>query len=327
MNPLRLRDALYQREVIARRKTGMRVWPATFSDRLTGKMPQLRNVWRLLRSGEARASRADADRIPVRRLGLDLVPADTLAITWVGHASFVIRMDGRTILTDPVWGDIRALRRITPPGVAWEDLPRIDAVVISHNHYDHLDVATIKRLPRHTPVLVPAALGTWFTKRGFTDVTELDWWESVSIASITFDFVPAHHWSRRTLWDNCTTLWGGWVMTSEHNHRAYFAGDSGYGPYFSQIGERYPGIDIAMLPIGAYSPRWFHRTFHMDPTEAVRACTDVGAGRMVPMHWGTFILTAEPLLEPSTRLREEWTMLDRDQHDLWDLAIGQTHVL
>ena len=306
-----------------------REWPATFADRLTAPLPTRQDMVRILREGGFRGARDDADRIPVHRSGLPPVARDQLALTWVGHATYVVRIGGITVLTDPIWSDSMpgVPRRVTPPGVAWSDLPVVDAVVISHNHYDHLDSPTIRRLPRDTPVFVPAALGTWFTRRGFVDVTELDWWESASLAGVTFHFVPAHHWSRRSLWDTCRTLWGGWVITAEDGRRVYHAGDSGYGHRFAAIGERFPGIDAAMLPIGAYSPRWFMQPSHLDPREAVRAFEDLGAARLASMHWGTFVLSREPLIEPLELLRTAWAETGRDRDALWDLAVGETRVV
>jgi L-ascorbate metabolism protein UlaG (beta-lactamase superfamily) len=157
----------------------------------------------------------------------------------------VVRIGGLTVLTDPVWSRriLGTPARITPVGLDWDALPRVDAVVISHNHYDHLDAPTLARLPRDTPVFVPAGLGRWFRRRGFGRVTELDWWEAAELHGVRLDFVPAHHWSRRTLTDTCRSLWGGWVLTAPDGKRLYFAGDTGYGHWFSLIGRRCPGID------------------------------------------------------------------------------------
>jgi L-ascorbate metabolism protein UlaG (beta-lactamase superfamily) len=228
-----------------------------------------------------------------------LPPTDpgTVAVTWAGHASWVIRNAGLTVLTDPVRSRriLGTPARINPLGVPWESLPRVDAVVISHNHYDHLDAPTLRRLPRDTPVFVPAGLGRWFRRRRFTRITELDWWEAAELGGVRFDFVPAHHWSKRGLTDTCRTLWGGWVLTAPEGRRIHFAGDTGYGHWFRAIGHRYPGIDLALLPIGAYDPRWWLRDVHCDPEEAVQAAMDLGARRMAPMHWGTFVLSAEPV--------------------------------
>jgi L-ascorbate metabolism protein UlaG (beta-lactamase superfamily) len=159
------------------------------------------------------------------------------------------------------------------------------------------------------------------------DVTELDWWESATLAGVTFDFVPAHHWSRRSLRETCRTLWGGWVITAEDGQRVYHAGDTGYGHWFGEIGARYPGIDVAMLPIGAYDPRWFMAASHMDPGQAVQALQDLGAARLASMHWGTFVLSREPLTEPLELLRSAWGEAGRDRTGLWDLAIGETRMI
>ncbi|HEV2088566.1 MAG TPA: MBL fold metallo-hydrolase [Cryptosporangiaceae bacterium] len=312
-----------------RRRRGQRIWPESFADRLTSPMPTLRAAWQLLRSGRLRPSRVDADLIPVMRSGLPRAERDEVVVTWVGHASFVVQIDGLTVLTDPIWSDAMpgVPRRVTPPGVAWSELPPIDAVVISHNHYDHLDAPTIRRLPRDTPIFAPAALGSWFTRRGFVDVTELDWWEASELVGVEFAFVPAHHWSKRGLTDTCRSLWGGWVITGQDGRRIYFAGDTGYGHWFGEIGERYPGIDLALLPIGAYDPEWFMQPVHMNPEEAVRACGDLGTPRMASMHWGTFMLTREPLTEPLERIRAAWDAAGHDRTDLWDLAVGESRAL
>jgi len=329
LDPSRLARARRARLDAERRKRGERVWPETFADRLTSPLPGPRELLRLARTGGFRGSRADADRIPVLRSGLPIAARDQTMITWVGHATYVLQIGGLTVLTDPIWSDSMpgVPRRITPPGVGWRDLPHIDAVVISHNHYDHLDAPTIRRLPRDTPIFAPAALGSWFTRRGFVDVTEMDWWESASLVGVDFDFVPAHHWSRRGLTDTCQTLWGGWILSTEDGTRIYFGGDSGYGHWFAEIGRRYPGIDLALLPIGAYDPQWFMQPVHMNPEEAVQASADLGATRMAGMHWGTFMLSREPLLEPLKRVRAAWARTDQPRERLWDLAIGESRPL
>jgi L-ascorbate metabolism protein UlaG (beta-lactamase superfamily) len=309
-----------------------RRWPRSFVDRLTSPLPGFRDVTRMMRErGPAADLLADAAAIPIAP-DAGAVPAPDRAsasVTWVGHATFVLRLAGLTVLTDPVWSRrIPGVRpRLTLPAVAWADLPRIDAVIISHNHYDHLDAPTIRRLPRDTPVLVPARLAGWFRRRGFIDVVELDWWESHRVGAVQFDFVPAHHWSRRGLFDSCRTLWGGWVLTGDDGTRIYFAGDTAYGHWFTEIGARYRGIDLALMPVGAYEPAWFMRPLHLDPEEAVRACDDLGARRMATMHWGTFILSAEPVTEPPERAAKAWAEAGRVRDDLWDLAIGESRML
>jgi L-ascorbate metabolism protein UlaG (beta-lactamase superfamily) len=302
----------------------------SYRDRLTEPLPGPSQLYRLLRTGGFRGSSNGADQVPLDMAGLPpLDRAGTASLTLIGHASFLIQLGGLAVLVDPVLSPTipGVGRRLTPPGLDWEQLPRIDAVVISHDHYDHLDAPTIRLLPRDTAMLVPVGLGQWFRRRRFTAVHEFDWWDSVRLGEVDFTFVPAHHWSRRGLFDTCRSLWGGWVLTGQDGTRLFHAGDSGYGHRFAELGERLPGIDVAMLPIGAYDPRWFMRPMHMDPTEAVQAPSDLGAQRLATMHWGTFVLTREPVLEPLERVRAAWATTGRDRGDLWDMAVGQTRVL
>jgi L-ascorbate metabolism protein UlaG (beta-lactamase superfamily) len=314
---------------LARRTYGGRNWPASFADRLTDPLPGFRDIAKIMRQGGfTTRDLSAASRIPVKRTGLPAVEAGQTSVTWVGHASFVLRTGGLTVLTDPVWSRrIPGVRpRLTPVGVEWADLPRVDAVLISHNHYDHLDAPTIRRLPRDTALLVPGMLGWWFRRRDFRNVIELDWWESVAIGGVTFDFVPAHHWSRRTPTDSCKSLWGGWVI-STGSTKIYFAGDTGYGRWFGEIAAHHPDLELALLPVGAYEPNWFMRPVHMSPPEAVRACLDLGAPRMATMHWGTFVLSAEPLLAPVEEARRAWGAAGLPRENLWDLAVGESRVL
>jgi L-ascorbate metabolism protein UlaG (beta-lactamase superfamily) len=282
-------------------------------------LPQFLRFWcerSLAGATEAGASIPVASRAPL--------PPSAAWLAWLGHASFLLRLGGCTVAIDPVLSQriLGAGQRFTPPGL--DRLPPLDLVLISHNHYDHLDAPTVRTLPRSTAVVVPVRLGPWFRRRGFLSVTELDWWQSVHLGGLEVTFVPAHHWSRRGVFDQCATLWGGWVLTVPGGLRVYHAGDSAYGPFFAEIGSRYPGIDAAMLPIGAYAPRWFMQNMHMDPEEALLAFQDLGARVMVPMHWGTFQLSREPALEPIQRTRAAWAAAGRDRADLWDLAVGES---
>ncbi|MFI8192261.1 MBL fold metallo-hydrolase [Streptomyces sp. NPDC085946] len=315
----------------------IRSWPASFADRLTSPLPGVTDFLRLALRGQRLRppgrTLAQLGDLPVDPAPVPEVAPTDLSLTWAGHASWVVRVGGLTVLTDPVWSSriVGTPERVTPVGVPWRELPHLDAVVISHNHYDHLDTATLDRLPPDTPLLVPAGLGAWIRRRGFTQVAELDWWEAVELPGplgpVRFDLVPSHHWSRRGLTDTCRSLWGGWMLTAPGGRRVYFAGDTGYGHWFEEIGRRYPGIDLAILPIGAYEPRWMLRSVHTSPEEAVRACEDLGATIMAPMHWATFLLSAEPPLEPLHRVRAAWARAGRPRDHLWDLAIGASRVL
>jgi L-ascorbate metabolism protein UlaG (beta-lactamase superfamily) len=309
---------------MARRTYGGRDWPASFADRLTTPLPGVGDIVKMLRTRRrpepAVIPQSPATALPTLQTGQS-------AVTWIGHATYAVQVGGLTILTDPVWSrKIPGVReRLAPPGLPLEAIERVDAVVISHNHYDHLDAPTIRRLDRDTPMLVPAMLGAFFRRRNFRNVIELDWWESVSIGGVDVGFTPTHHWSRRGLTDTCQTLWGGWVLTTPATC-VYFAGDSGYGHWFAETAAHHPRIDVALLPIGAYEPNWFMKPVHMNPAEAVRACGDLGARRMATMHWGTFVLSAEPLLDPPAKARDAWLAAGRDRDDLWDLAIGASRV-
>jgi L-ascorbate metabolism protein UlaG (beta-lactamase superfamily) len=254
--------------------------------------------------------------------------ATRLSITWIGHASFLIQMGGRSILTDPIWSKRSGVgplgpTRLVAPGLRLIDLPPIDLVLITHNHYDHLDYPTIRWLGNRPTYLVPARLGRWFHALGCTKVHEHAWWEGVDALGLHFDFLPAQHWSGRTLWDRYQTLWGGWML-SDGTRRLYFAGDSAYFSGFKEIGQRFPGIDVAFMPIGAYEPEWFMQSAHVNPEEAGQAFLDVGARSIIPMHWGTFKLSSERTDEPPKRLAAWWERQGLAPANNWTLAIGET---
>ncbi|WP_165855667.1 MBL fold metallo-hydrolase [Marinobacter sp. JSM 1782161] len=235
-------------------------------------------------------------------------------LTWLGHASFLFQYEGLNVLTDPVLSDRASPfafvgpRRYTPPALSVEQMPTIHRVLISHNHYDHLDEATVRRLHRRFGddlcFCIPRGLRRWFEKRGIRNIVELGWWQSQALsASEEVFFLPTQHFSGRGARDGNTTLWGSWLLEID-GYRLYFGGDTGYGTVFQQIGELFAPIDLALLPIGAYDPRWFMSPVHVDPEEAVRIHRDIGARQSVAMHWGTFVLTDEPMDEPPRRLHQ-----------------------
>ena len=250
---------------------------------------------------------------------------DTL--TWIGHSTVLVQLDGLTLLCDPVWSlrISRVVPRLTPPGLALGVLPPIDAVLLSHNHYDHLDLPTLRRIGKHVPLFVPAGLRRWFVRQGWRQVTELGWWDSAALGPLRLSFVPAQHWSRRTPWDTNHSWWGGWVI--EGSQRIYFAGDSAAFSGFAEIGARFPGLDWAALPIGAYEPRWIMEQSHMNPEEAVAAFGAVGAEMFLPIHYGTFRLTDEPLGQPPLRLRAAWAAAGLAPERLWVPELGATRRL
>ncbi len=244
-------------------------------------------------------------------------------LTWVGHATFAVHDRGDVFLTDPHFGE-RALipAREVPPGIPLASVPADAFAVVSHNHYDHLDAYTVENLPASVGWYVPMGLGDWFRERGRSDVTELDWWDSARRGRFTITCLPSQHWSKRTLADTNASLWCSWLVDSG-DHRYYFAGDSGYFQGFEEYGRRFPDIDVAMLPIGAYEPRWFMAYQHMNPSEALRAFRDLRARFLLPMHWGTFDLTDEPLDEPPRALARAVADSPVDPAAVRVLAIGE----
>ena len=233
-------------------------------------------------------------------------------VTWVGHSTLLVQLDGVNVLTDPQWSPraspftFGGPRRVTPPALAFEDLPPIHAVVISHDHYDHLDIATVRRLTQsQRPVsLAPLGFQARFASVGIADVHELDWWEQRDVGGVRVSFVPAHHWTQRAPWDRNRRLWGGWVLGGRAR-RLYFAGDTAYFAGFKDIAARLGPIDLAAIPIGAYEPPVIMRPSHVDPRTALDAFADLGARAMVAIHWGTFDLADEPLDEPPRLATEE----------------------
>lgn len=247
-----------------------------------------------------------------------------LALTWIGHATYLVQLGGRNVLTDPIWVDRLAIvRRNVAPGVAMQDLPKIDIVVVTHNHRDHMDAATLQQIGPEPVYVVPKGLARWFERAGLKRVVEMEWWEEREVEGVHVTFVPSQHWSRRGMFDENDSLWGGYVLERE-GARVYHSGDTAWFDGFAEIGQRVGAIDAAMLPIGAYEPRWFMKTQHIDPHEAVRAFVDLGAERFVAMHWGTFQLTDEALDEPPRVLRETWEKRGLPDDRRFVPAIGET---
>jgi len=230
-------------------------------------------------------------------------PEHSASVTWVGHSTFVVHDEDDIFLTDPQFAT-RALlpKRYHPPGVPITSIPGSAFAVISHSHYDHLDAYTVETLPASVTWFVPMGLGDWFRQRGRHAVVEFDWWQSARHGRWQVTCVPSQHWSQRIEHRQDSTLWCAWVITSGA-HTYFFAGDTGYFHGFTEIGKRFGPIDVAILPIGAYEPRWIMHYSHLNPAEAYQAFQDLGARWMFPCHWGTFKLTDEPIDEPPRELR------------------------
>jgi len=288
------------------------------------------------------------------RMGHPTVDEGEVRVTWVGHTTFLLQLPGLNILTDPVWSDrvspvaFTGARRFVPPVPALEALPPIHAVLLSHDHFDHLDRATVRALHRrHGDELTwftPLGYRDWFARLGVRTVVECDWWEEAEAPGgrFTFHATPARHWTRRTPWGTNTRLWGSWAILPRGDAgralggdagspprvrapRVWFGGDTGYARCFEEIGERLGPFDLSLIPIGAYEPRWFMAASHVNPEEAVRIYRDVGGeGAFVAGHWGTVRLTFEDPLEPPERTRAAWAAARLPPEDLHVLRHGET---
>jgi len=260
------------------------------------------------------------------------VTKNEVAVTFVNHATVLVQTNAFNFLTDPVWSE-----RVTPvsfvgpkrhrdPGVPFVDLPKIDFVIISHNHYDHLDLPTLKKLDEefHPMFFVPLGNKSLLQSIGIKNIVELDWWESFQLgdgAEITL--TPAEHFSGRGAFDRNQSLWGSYLVKFDQ-HKIYFGGDSAYGSHFKEIYKRIGSPDIAFLPIGAYAPRWFMKVIHMNPEEAVQAHLDFQAKQSVGVHFGTFQLTSEKINQPQIDLKASLKQKNIVADEFITLPEGQT---
>jgi N-acyl-phosphatidylethanolamine-hydrolysing phospholipase D len=256
-------------------------------------------------------------------------------LTWLGHSSFLFQFQGCNVLTDPVFSErcspvqFVGPRRHTAVPLSVAELPTITHVLISHNHYDHLDEQTVLSLHRRfgdkLVFYVPSGVADWFRKRNMHSIVELGWWQSHAQADgqVELFCLPTQHFSGRSATDRNASLWCSWLMDI-NGFKLYFAGDTGYADLFHDIGELFSPIDLALLPIGAYDPRWFMGPVHVSPDEAVRIHLDIGARVSVAMHWGTFVLTSEPMDEPPRRLRQAMQQAGMSDNQFRVLQHGET---
>ena len=235
--------------------------------------------------------------------------SSTPVITWIGHSTFLIQINKKNILTDPIFGAPSIFfPRILPPGIAPQALPTIDYVIISHNHFDHMDgksLSLLKEINPHLTILVPEGDQYWFEKRNFKNVYSSAWWKKHNFENLSFTFLPAYHWSQRGLFDRNKSLWGSWMIQSDVNS-IYFAGDTAYSYHFKAIGKEFNNINVAILPIGPCEPRKYMFDTHVNAEEAGEAFLDLNAQQFIPMHWGTFHFGVDTFETPVKRIQRWW---------------------
>ena len=290
----------------------------------------LRRLGRIFRSPSGLPKRIANDGAFLRENAGSGVPT----LTWIGHATLLVQLDGVSFLTDPIWSrtaspvPLIGPSRLLPPGLEIEALPPIDFVLVSHNHYDHLDTRTLRKLAERQPeatFLVPLGNGALLRENGISRVVELDWGQRLQFGEGEVEVwcLPAQHWSKRGLSDDLKALWASWAVIGPE-HRFYFGGDTGYFDGFARIGARLGPFDLAAVPIGAYLPPKMMRFMHLNPEEALRAGRDLRARRVVAIHFGTFNLGGEPIGEPPVRFRAGAAEAGYEPEDAWVLDVGET---
>ena len=307
----------------------------------TANLPGFREVLRWRREAARATLPPDPDPSEIPTVlpdpALPRAAADELRATWLGHSSFLLQVGGLNLLADPQLSERASPvpwagpKRFLPAALTADALPPIDGVLISHDHYDHLDSATVRalhaRFGEGIQWLAPLGYRAWFASRGITRLVELDWWEESAVDGVRVRCLPAQHWTSRSPFSRLKRLWCSWSVEGG-GRSAYFGGDSGWFPGYPEIGERAGPFDLTLMPIGAYEPRWFMRSSHMNPEEAVRAYLELGGvGTLGGMHWGTFRLTDEHPLEPPRKAREAWSAAGLPAERLWIPAVGETRIV
>lgn len=301
--------------------------------------------WKL---ASARLPPFEPPRAPFREYDRSAVASGKPTLTWIGHASFLLVLGGLRILIDPLLAPSLGVagfgptKRLVDPGVPLADLVDIDVVLLTHNHRDHMDEWTLSRIlaahaidpakrgkktaPLRPRFVVPLGNGKLLSAMGAGAIDELDWWQCLTIGQVEISLVPSRHWSMRLPWDRNDALWGGFVVRGPEGS-AYHSGDTGFFDGFAEIGERLGPLDWAMLPTGAYAPRWFMEPQHMDPAASVEAAQALRARAFVAMHWGTYRLTDEPEGDPQASAREAFQRHGLDERNLWFMDVGETRRL
>ena len=258
-------------------------------------------------------------------------------VAWIGHATFLIKLGKTTIITDPVFEKnmgplIFGPKRFVDPALKLNELPEIDLFLLTHNHYDHLSTRTIQRFPfKKAKVLAPLKLGKYFERNGFRDVNEMDWYEEIKINDLKVTLVPAVHWSKRSLWDTNKTLWGSFIIEYQ-GIKIFFACDTGYGNIYKDLGKKYGPIDLTLINIGAYNfypmaPVKDKSIYHTNPEEALQIGKDLNSKKMLGMHWGTVVLSLEPIMEPAKRFKNSAKQFGFDSDEAIIFKIGQVETL
>lgn len=288
----------------------------------------------LLRKGIAARERGIPAAVRVLQSEDFEITRNETRITWLGHAACLVQADGLNVITDPVFGDrvspvrFAGPRRLCGRAIEPERLPRIDAIILSHNHYDHAESETLRMLARRSeqpPVFVPLRVAPLLRSFGFRRIYEMDWWQEAELDGMSVICLPAKHFSGRTATDRNETLWASFMIRFEASGRhVYFAGDTAYSPHFSEIAAEFPSIDATLMPIGAYLPRWFMREVHVSPEEAVQAFVDLGAKKMLGIHWGTYDLADEDWDQPKRDTLSAIHRHDFDPARVCITAVGES---
>jgi len=258
-------------------------------------------------------------------------------VAWIGHATFLIKLGNTTIITDPVFEKnmgplIFGPKRYVDPAINLKEIPEVNLFLLTHNHYDHLSTRTIKKFPyKKAKVLAPLKLGKYFTSNSFEDVSEMDWYDEIKVNDIKITFLPAVHWSKRSLWDTNKTLWGNFLI-EYNNKKIFFACDTGYGNIYKELGKKYGPIDLTFINIGAYnfypmSPRKDKSIYHTNPEEALNIAQDLKSKKVLGMHWGTVVLSLEPIMEPPARFKDNAEKYGFSKKDAMIFKIGQVSKL
>jgi len=255
-------------------------------------------------------------------------------VAWIGHATFLIKLGNTTIITDPLFSKnsgplIFGPKRYVESAIKLNEIPKTDLFLLTHNHYDHLDYSTIRNFPhKKSKVLVPLKLSKYFTRNGFKDVNELDWYDDIKINDLKITFLPAVHWSKRTLTDTNKTLWGNFLIEYK-DKKILFACDTGYGNIYKELGEKYGPIDLTFINIGAYDfrPMFEKSIYHANPEEALNIAQDLKSKKVIGMHWGTVVLSLEPIMEPPVRFKANAEKYGYKKEDAILFKIGEVQKL